>query len=176
MPNNDREVFEHLTSAPDTSIHVDFLTYAVFAHEKREWMKLWESQHAGASPSQADIDNWITNITESLYASMRTEGERFFLEAADAYLEQQLADERRNILRDAIVSEVRAASVWWKQLGMALMTAIVAPLILGGIIYAAGLYSRYVTPADVAGRLQTPATVPAAPPALPAPVTGNKSP
>lgn len=40
MPNNDRKVFEHLTAAGNTSLHVDFLTYAVFAHEKREWMKL----------------------------------------------------------------------------------------------------------------------------------------
>ncbi len=167
MPNNDREVFEHLTSDKDTSLHLDFLAYAVFAAEKREWMKLWESQHQGTAPSQADIDNWISNLTESQFNGMRGSAEGFFLAAADEYLEQQLTEERRNILRNAIVSEVKSASDWRKQLGMALLTAIVAPLILGGLIAAALFYSTYLTPAEIARRLHPPAADQAVPPAPP---------
>ena len=166
MPKNDREVFEHLIADDETPVHVDFLAYAVFAHEKREWIRLWEQQHGGTAPTQPDIDNWISNLTESQFLGMRVNAERFFLAAADEYLEQQLTVEREAMLRSAIVSEVRSAGDWRRQLGMALLTATVAPLILGGVIYAIALYSAYVTPTDVARRLHLPgAEQPPTPPA-----------
>lgn len=102
---------------------------------------------------------------------MRRNAESFFLAAADDYLEQQLAEEKQKVLRDAIVSEVKSASDWRKQLGMALLTSILAPLILGGMIGAALLYSKYLTPADVANRLQPRA---AAEPPLSAPAPDGK--
>ena len=69
MPKNDREVFDHLLSDKGTALQIDFLTYAVFAHEKREWIKLFESQSGGQAPTQGDVDNWISNLTDSQFVS-----------------------------------------------------------------------------------------------------------
>ena len=33
MPANEHEVFEHLTSSKDTSLEIDFLSYAIFAYQ-----------------------------------------------------------------------------------------------------------------------------------------------
>ena len=62
----------------------------------------------------------------------------------------EAADERA--LSSAIVAQVRNAGAWYKQLAMALTTAIVAPLILGGVILGARYYSTLPTPADIAKR------------------------
>lgn len=154
MPNNDREVFEHLTSTEGTSLQIDFLTYAVFASEKREWIKLFESRNAGRSPSQSDIDNWISNLTDSQFTGMRIGAQGFFVEAANSFFEDRLEAERAEILRSAVVREVKSASAWWKQLVMALITAIVAPLILGGLLAAGYFWSLLPSPGDLANRLR----------------------
>ncbi len=153
MPKNDREVFDHLLSDKGTALQIDFLTYAVFAHEKREWIKLFESQSGGQAPTQGDVDNWISNLTDSQFVSMRSGAENVFEQAAYAYFEERLAAEREDILRSVIVAEVRAASVWWKQLAVALLTAIVAPVLLGSIA-ALCFCSTYLTPADFANRIR----------------------
>ncbi len=170
MPNNDREVFERLTSEPDTEIAQDFLTYAIFAHEKGQWIELFQSRNGGQDPNQVDIDNWISNLTDSQFLSMRQSARTFFVEAAEAFFEARLEAERDSILREAIISEVRSASDWRKQLGMALLTTIAAPLILGGLI-ALGLFiSTLPTPADIARFFHsTPVSSPPAP--APAPAT-----
>lgn len=137
MPRNDREVFAYLVENDDAPLQIDYLTFAIFAHEKREWAKLYESQHAQQAPSQADIDNWISNLTESQFVGMRSSAESFFIEAANVYFQDRLEAEREAILRSAIVSEVKAAGAWWKQVGIALLTTIVSPLIIGVVIAAA---------------------------------------
>jgi hypothetical protein len=108
----------------------------------REWIRLFRTRNADAEPSQADIDNWIANITESQFTTWRGEAERFFVEAADAYFEDQLDIERDTILRSAIVSEVKAAGAFWKQFAIALLTAVLAPLLLGAVISLAILYDK----------------------------------
>lgn len=151
MPRNDRDVFAYLVGNEGSTLQIDYLTFALFAHEKREWIRLYESQHEDQSPSQAEIDNWISNLTDSQFVSMRSSAESFFVEAATAYFEDRLEAEREAILRSTIVSEVRAAGAWWKQVGIALLTTIVSPLIIGVIIAAAYFYDKHMfTPTSIA--------------------------
>ena len=158
MPRNDREVFAYLVEDDDRTRQIDYLTFALFAHEKREWIRLYEAHHKDQSPSQAEIDNWISNLTDSQFLSMRSSAESFFVEAANAYFEDRLEAEREAILRSAIVSEVKAAGAWWKQVGIALLTTIVSPLIIGMVIAAAYFYDKSMfTPTSIADHFKPPA-------------------
>lgn len=155
---SDREVFDSLLALKDTSREVSFITYAIFAQERSEWIRHFEAQN-GTTPTQADIDRWIANLTDYQFAGMRDRAVNMFDEAARLYLrdEMDLAEERA--LHSAIVSEVKAASVWWKQLAIALAMSIVAPLLLGVILAAGYYYSLIPSPADVARKIEArPAT------------------
>ena len=84
MPGNDREVFEYLTSNPNTLSEIDYLTYALFAQDKKEWIAHWEDQR-GIPPSQADIDGWIANLSPHHFAVLRQRAVDFFDTAAHDY-------------------------------------------------------------------------------------------
>ncbi len=151
MPKNDREVFEHLIYDKETSLQIDFLAYAIFAHEKREWIRLYESQNKGQAPQQTEIDTWISNLTDSQFIGMRSSAEAFFVEAASAYFEERMEAERQEILRSAIVSEVKAAGALWKQIAIALLTAVLAPIVIGLIIAAFYFFDKsMLSPAAIA--------------------------
>ena len=154
MPKNDREVFEHVISDNETPLQIDFLTYAVFAHEKREWIKLFQSQHDGQVPQQADIDTWISNITDSQFHGMRSSAQVFFVEAANAYFEDRIEAEKQEILRSVIVTEVKAAGALWKQVAIAVLTTVLAPIMIGLIIAAFYFFDKNMpTPTSIAKRL-----------------------
>lgn len=156
MPANDRELFDQLRADVETPAEIDFLTYAIFANEKSEWIRLFEKRN-GQPPGQNDIDEWIANLTDWRLAQMRQEAVQFFDGAARRYLEDEIAEAQQEVLRSALVREVRAAGSFWRQLAMALATAILAPIIIGGIIAFALTYDR-VNPTfgSISGRLQSP--------------------
>lgn len=156
MPANDREVFEHLTSDPDTPTEIDHLTFAIFVNEKQEWIKLFEQRH-GRQPNQAEADEWISNVTEWRFSQMRQEAIQFFDNAARRYLDEEIADGKEEVLRSALIREVKAAGSFWKQLAIALVTAILAPLIIGAVIAFALTYDRIAPSINaISGRLQPP--------------------
>ena len=108
MPRDDREVFDYLLGLKDTSREVSFITYAIFAQERSEWIKHVAARD-GSIPAQTDIDDRIADLTEYQFTAMRDRAVNMFDEAARAYLQDEIdaADDRA--LRSAIVSEVRAA-------------------------------------------------------------------
>lgn len=157
MPNNDREVFDRLTDGDGEPVE-DFLTYALFAFQRREWVN-----HAietnGTAPSDADIDGWIRNLTPYDFDQMRTRAAGFFDVAARSYMAPEIEAAKEEALRQALLREVRGvtevqkselgaavatvktAGSFWTQLGVALLAAIVAPLIIGGVIVFALAFS-----------------------------------
>jgi len=54
------------------------------------------SQSGGQAPTQGDIDNSISNLTDSQFVSMRSGAENVFEQAAYAYFEERLAAERES--------------------------------------------------------------------------------
>ena len=147
MPDNDREVFERLTVGDAESVE-DFLTYAIFAFQRREWVNHFTARN-GTPPAAADIEAWIGNLTDYDFDQMRTRAAGVFDLAARAYMAPDIEAAREDGLRDALLREVRgatdlqkselgaavatvkAAGSFWTQLGVALLTAIIAPLIIG---------------------------------------------
>lgn len=163
MPANDRELFDQLRADPDTPAEIDFLTYAIFANEKSEWIKLFEQQKSRA-PSQEEIDDWICNLTEWRLSQMRQEAVQFFDGAARRYLEEEIAEGQEEVLRSALIREVKAAGSFGRQMAIALATAILAPLIIGGVIAFALTYDRAVpTLSGISERLQAKGTEPPKP-------------
>ncbi len=161
MPKNDREVFDHLVSDKGTALQIDFLTYAVLRMKRGNGSSYSKSERrAGADTGgyrQLDFQSDRLPIRQHAKRRgecVRTSRLRLFRGAACC---------RTRILRSVIVAEVRAASVWWKQLAVALLTAIVAPVLLGGINAALYFYSTYTTPTDVVNRIRPPAAERSAP-------------
>lgn len=158
MPSSDQEVFEKLTGDAETPDELASITYALFAHERREWIRHHE-QHRGVQPTASDIQSWIGNLTDSQFAQMRTQAAGFFDAAARSYLADEIEARERMALQDAIVREVKTAGAFWRQFAIALLTSILAPIIIGGVIAAALVYNdRFPSIRDVSGVSNPPAT------------------
>ncbi|WP_375459897.1 hypothetical protein [uncultured Enterovirga sp.] len=151
MPTSDQEVFEKLTGDEEIPDELAFITYALFAHERREWIRHYEQRH-GEPPSVADVESWIGNLTDSQFGQMRTQAAGFFDAAARSYLADEIEARERLALQDAIVREVKTAGAFWRQFAIALLTSILAPIIIGGVIAAALVYNdRFPSLRDLSG-------------------------
>jgi hypothetical protein len=167
MPDNDREVFDRLTEGDAEPVE-DFLTYAIFAFQRREWVGHFTARR-GTPPAPGDIDAWIGNLTDYDFDQMRTRAATVFDLAARAYMAPDVEAAREEALRDALLREIRgvtevqkselgaavasvkAAGSFWTQLGVALLTAIIAPLIIGGVIvFALAFSDRFPSIRDIA--------------------------
>ncbi|MBU1315694.1 MAG: hypothetical protein KJ947_15805 [Alphaproteobacteria bacterium] len=140
MPRNDQETFAHLTAQPDTSYEINLLTYALFADEKSKWIEHFFNQH-GTSPSAEQTEQWISNITDQHFEHMRLKAARYFDAAARLYMREEMDEEKKNVLESSIIKEVKAAGSFWRQIGTAVLTAVLAPIIIGGVIAASLAYN-----------------------------------
>lgn len=152
MPGNDREVFEKLTGGADIPNVEDYLTYALFAFERREWVAHRIAIHKN-SPSEQDIETWVGNLTGYQFDQMRRRAAEFFDLAAREYMAGEIELARQNVLKSEVVREVKAAGSFWRQLFIATATAILAPVIIGLIVVAA-LRSESLIP-TITGTQQT---------------------
>jgi hypothetical protein len=141
MAANDHEVFNKLVGTTADRTPINFITYALFAFERREWMAHFKAIHTN-DPTQADIDTWTSNFTDSQFASLQSEAAAFFDAAARSYLEDEITEGKREILDAAILREVRVASGLGRQIGFAVMAAVLAPVIIGGFIALAILFEK----------------------------------
>ena len=150
MPSNDREVFDFILSDSGTSLEIDYLTYAIFAFNKREWMAQHETVN-GNPPDQAAIDGWISNLTPYNFVGMRSEASNFFDAAAREYMADDLAAAVEAAKQSELVNVVKAASSFWKQLFIGFVTAVLTPFIIAGFIVLGVIFSsRFPSPTDIA--------------------------
>jgi len=155
MPANDRDVFEDLTGGEEGQNALSFLTYALFAFERREWIAHHTNANNGEPPTDQQIDGWISNLTPYNFTQMRNQSGEFFDVSARAYMADDVEAARQQTLQSAIVKEVKAAGSAWRQLVIAMATAIAAPVIIGLIVVAA-LKSEDIIPTikGIAGQKQ----------------------
>ena len=182
MPASDREVFQHLTSDPNQSEVSNFLTYAQFAFDRREWIA-YRTQEDGREPTEEMIAAWTADQTPHDFEQLRLRAASFFDYAARDYMQPEIkaaGDDalRSGVLREvasavevqkaglaATLAEVRSAGAFRKQFGIALLTAILAPLLIGAAIGAALIFNdRLPTIRDVAKAVAAPPAPPAATP------------
>jgi hypothetical protein len=140
MPRSDIEVFDYLTSSSETTTaEIDYLTYALFAYRKRQWIDHFTSGN-GKEPTQRDIDGWISQLTDYEFVQMRKQAAEFFKDAAEEYLRDYVSQQRAEAVEHSILSEVRIFTSPWRHVSIALLMAIVAPLILGGLVFLWSLF------------------------------------
>jgi hypothetical protein len=149
MPSNDAEVFDHLTSDQNTSAEIDYLAYAMFALRKANWIDHFKTRHDGTAPTPAEIDAWIGELTDYDFATIRGEAADFFHLSAEEHLHDYIEDQKKSAVNASILSEVqttmtrvRAFTSPWKHLGIVLLMAIVAPVILGGVLFLFGVFDK----------------------------------
>lgn len=152
MPKDDRDVFDYFRADQDSPIEIDLPTYALYAFEKYQWHEQFQLEH-GRPPDPADIDRWINDITPNRFKNMREEAARLFDNSARTYLADEIEAQKQQAVRSSILNEVKAAGAFWRQMAVALVTAILAPLIIGGLIAAALTYDRVIPSASEISRL-----------------------
>lgn len=132
MPANDLEVFDHLLSNKETPLEIDHLTYALFAWKKKNWVEHFEKQNK-TRPTQAQIDAWISQLPNSEYEDMRSDAAQFFDAASREYLKEQIEEEKKSAVNKSILAEIKSYTSPLRHIGIALLMAVVAPLLLGGL-------------------------------------------
>ncbi len=141
MPKNDLEVFEYLLADEQTPVEIDYLTYALFAYKKNQWVSHFEKENS-KKPAPADIDHWISQLTAYDFTQMRNEAAEFFDESAKEYLAEYIENEKKSAVATSILDSVKNYTSPWKHLGIALSMAILAPVLLGGIIFLISLFDN----------------------------------
>jgi hypothetical protein len=160
MPRNDREVWELITK--DDGSEIAYLTYAIYAFEKYDFARHFETIH-GRPASQDEVDGWIAQVTPARFASMRLKAADLFDRAARAYLAADIEEQKRAAVNASIASTLRSASSWWKQLAVAVVAAIITPIVIGAAIVSIVHYDRYFPNASRLFREFLAAPVPGAP-------------
>lgn len=153
--HSDPEVFDFLTSDEETPLEIDYLTYGVFAFKKREWVKHFENEN-NEKPSPDQIENWISQLTDYDFVQMRDEAAEFFDASAREYLKDFIESEKKSAVDLSILNQVKVLTNPWRHFGVALLMAILAPIILGGAIFLFGLFHdvlpMHVTFGSMAGK------------------------
>ena len=167
MPATDREIWETISTHAGTASELNYLTYAIYAFEKYDWVRDFEIRE-GKAPTTSEIDQWISQITDHRIATWRETAARLFDAAAKVYMTPEIDRQKKDAVDQSILRELKRANVWWKQIGVALITAILAPLIIGAVIVAARSYDLFMpTATDMSKKLQTPLAPERHEPAIP---------
>ncbi|MEJ0043109.1 MAG: hypothetical protein WDM81_13265 [Rhizomicrobium sp.] len=134
MPNSDIEVFDHLTSDDTTPEELDFLAYAIFAFKKKEWCDHFEKTK-GHKPTHDEIDEWISQLPDFEFDQIRSDAANFFHSAAEEHLREYIEAEKKRAVDESIMGAVKSATSWERHISIALGMAILAPIVLGGIVF-----------------------------------------
>lgn len=149
MPKNDIEAFEYVLADKDTPLEIDYLTYAMFAYKKLQWIDHYKKNNDDNIPSQQEVDTWISQLSEYDFYQMRNEAADFFRLAARELLKDEIEEEKKTAVGESILgevksikSEVESFTSPWKHLGIALLMAIIAPVFFGGLVFFWSLFDR----------------------------------
>ncbi|KQO49949.1 hypothetical protein [Methylobacterium sp. Leaf85] len=134
MPANDHEAFEQLVTKGTGHAALDLLAYATFAFDRSQWLQLRTNANGGTLPTPAEIDTWIADIPPHQFDQMRSRAASIFDVAAREYMAGDIAKAKLDALETTVIREVKAAGGFWRQSFIALGTAILAPIIIGGVI------------------------------------------
>lgn len=151
MARNDREVFDLFQNDPACTREIALLAFASYSAAKHDWSGLYEQQH-GVPPGLAEVERWITELPPSRFSEIRDTAIAFFEEAATAYMQGMIEEERARAVDGSILAEVRrlnqdlarkverATSFWgtfWGNLvvGIAASLGFTVLVILGGLIF-----------------------------------------
>jgi hypothetical protein len=152
MPSNDRDVWVAIVSGSGQP-ELQYLTYAIYSFEKYEWYGQIEAKK-GKPPTPEEFNDWISQITESRIKGWRESAAKTFDVAARTYMKDYIAQERQSAINDHVVTstdanlnryaatlrksldEFHKATSLGKQLLIAVIIAILSPIILGLLILA----------------------------------------
>jgi hypothetical protein len=166
MPSNDREIWVSIVSGNTHPPELNYLTYAIYSFEKYEWYDQIEKVK-GKSPTPDEINEWISQITETRIKAWRESSARTFDLAARAYMKDYLVQERQTAINDRVIAsvqssldnfsvnlrgglaELRKASSFRNQLLIGFVIAILSPIILGVVILAVQAADLWPTPTGV---------------------------
>jgi hypothetical protein len=166
MPSNDREVWVAILSEGTGPKELLYLAYAIYSFEKYEWYNKIERDR-GEPPTAKEIDEWISQITESRIRGWRDNAGRAFDAVAQDYMKVQLTRNRQDIIDSHVINsvesnlgqysrqfhqcltELRKSSSFGKQLAIGVFIAIMSPIILGLIILAVEAADLWPTPTGI---------------------------
>jgi hypothetical protein len=151
------------SNGPDV---VGLLAYSVFSYDLYKWVKLQHTR--GINPTQDDIDLHIfEDFTDDYYKQIRERSLNAFDQSARIYLAGSILEAEINSQNSSVVNivkqsnatvlaEMRKSGGFWRQVSLALITAIVAPLVLGVSIAAIYNYDKFFPTASWFAERTTP--------------------
>jgi hypothetical protein len=161
MPTTDREVLSHFSDQAEDR-GTALLAYGLFAEEKARWAGQFAAQNK-TMPTNNQERAWIRNLTAEYFARRLADAKTLFEayaynrkdsitpeRAAMSKMISELSELKSRIyseMRDVgatIAFDVRSGDTFWKQLRLALASAILSPVILALFIAFAGAYHQHL--------------------------------
>jgi hypothetical protein len=108
MPKSDQEVFDHFHTdyGSNARREIALFAYAKFAQEKYDWVNHEIIQ--GTPPTEAAVAGWIAALPNSRLAGIYEDANRFFNNAAEAYMRTRMEEERAKAVERSILGQVEA--------------------------------------------------------------------
>jgi hypothetical protein len=133
MATTEPEVMDILLSSQKPP-EVVLLAYGLFGQKKIDWEK-YTQQQSGQRPTRPQVDNWISQQTHTTFSGFLTQAEQILNRR------QSPTTEMRRV-GDEIIAKVEDANSFLKQLRLAIITTVLTPIIIGGLIAVAVGYDR----------------------------------
>jgi hypothetical protein len=103
----------------------------------------------GRSPTDAEIETWIMNLTDRQLARYISSASELFDDAARTYLAEELATEQNKSFQAKVLTTIEKGSSWKRQLLLALIAIVGAPIILGIVLAALDRYKDFPSILDL---------------------------
>jgi len=133
MPATEPEVFDTLLSSQKPQEAV-LLAYGLFGKQKVEWERYMQQQ-TGQRPTRPQVDTWISNLPHGTYNAYLTQAEQMLSRRSNPLSEIHRVGEE-------IIAQVADANSFLKQLRLAIITTVLTPIIIGGLLAIAVGYER----------------------------------
>lgn len=141
LPKSEGEVFDYFLAQSDSSspTEIDSLAYVAFSYRKKHW-RVHFKQRTGRNPSQQEMDDWVSSLSPFEFGEMRKTALQNFRTAADAYMREILESHKTAAVKASILNEIKSFTSPWRHLPIALIMAIVAPILFGMLIFLASVF------------------------------------
>lgn len=128
-----RDVYRQLVEESDEDWLYGLLAFAIIEEQRMEWMRHDEAA-TGAAPTLQEIENWYKQQPAEALIRAKDSAAAILMTAFSESAGEALEDAKREILEDAIITEVRLNRRFWPQFGVSVTGGIASAFVFAALL------------------------------------------
>jgi hypothetical protein len=132
------DVFRSLVEESEDSWLMGLVAFAVVEDHRIEWKNHFLALH-GNKPTAEDIERWYLEQLEGFLLRAKADAENYLAAYTEEIRNQTIKEERQQIERDLVVSEIRLTRRFWPQFGVGVAAGTVSAFLFAMILVSFAL-------------------------------------